>query len=628
MTQITWVAAPRWLSSSLLALVGSQLMVACAPADGTLVVQLSTDYAATDFDDVCFTLDDDTDCTSHLAVQFGQSFGRPVRIAAAEVTGGLHTVRLALSRQGEMRQSRQVSVRVDGTTVTTVLVTRSCEGSSCSGDRPECVAGQCVPAGCSPEAPTLCAVTAGCTADSECGGSECATARCIAGLCYREANDAACGAGSYCDAFRGCALTEIGAPHVTRVVTFVDATGAGSLVAPAVALAPSSGAIVASQFTGVVDLGGQTVTAVGTTDAFVVRYRDDGAIAWLAQLSGPGDDLLTGLDADDKHVYITGTASDGASIGGVTFTAPQLGYAVALDVTTGVVSWTYRFEGDGSAIRSTGNWVYVALDGDSGVITGGARLGPQLVVAVLDEGDGTLSGATSIADVAAGRSQVHAMMSWYGAVVVAGTLDAAATTSTDLITRGMGTDGFAFGVRETREQSGITSLAGDGDDAILAASGNALNEWVFGGYAGGPVDVGGEPIAWSAADTQRAAVAWTVGGSGGPVTLRYSDAAGASFVDGVAQGGASRVYLAGASGLDDLAMPTTGTAFVSRIDADGTESRIELDGPGLDVATDLIVYGDRTIYAVGVYSDGADLGLGPVSSGAAPTAGFLVRIEQ
>ena len=103
---------------------------------------------------------------------------------------------------------RRLRVELAADHAATVVITSDCFGVSCPApmDAPEateCLSGRCVTPDCSVEHPDGCGT--GCASAADCtDGAACAERSCLDGECFRHANDAACGAGEYCDVHAGC----------------------------------------------------------------------------------------------------------------------------------------------------------------------------------------------------------------------------------------------------------------------------------------------------------------------------------------------------------------------------------------------------------------------------------------
>ncbi len=105
--------------------------------------------------------------------------------------------------------SRDVTLHIDASYATTVVVTRDCRGFTCpiAGGDPTltaCVGGRCIDPRCTPLTPEFCGDPV-CTTDRVCTTAvACARPRCVERECFDVLDDALCAPGEHCDATRGC----------------------------------------------------------------------------------------------------------------------------------------------------------------------------------------------------------------------------------------------------------------------------------------------------------------------------------------------------------------------------------------------------------------------------------------
>lgn len=89
--------------------------------------------------------------------------------------------------------------------------------------------------------------------------------------------------------------------------------GGSTVVARAVAFAPGGDVVVAGNFFGGVDLGGELFTATGALDGFVARYTDNGDLRWARHLAGSGSQVPNSVAvAPDGTVWVGGVVEGGA----------------------------------------------------------------------------------------------------------------------------------------------------------------------------------------------------------------------------------------------------------------------------------------------------------------------------
>jgi hypothetical protein len=153
----------------------------------------------------------------------------------------------------------------------------------------------------------------------------------------------------------------LGAAQMTSQATAVDAAGdtyiAGSFTGPA-GFDPKSA---------------QTVAGFGGTDAFVAKYDLTGALLWVKDLGGTGNDQANALVLDGSgNAYVAGYYQGSATFGTVslTGTAGATDAFVAKLDPSGNVVWANSGGGAGSNVASA-----VAVDGSGNVYSAGRFVG-------------------------------------------------------------------------------------------------------------------------------------------------------------------------------------------------------------------------------------------------------------
>lgn len=139
-----------------------------------------------------------------LATERG--LGRGVRLARVDdVVPGDYVATVTLLWHGSERLARVGRRHVEGATLLTLAMTRTCVGVRCDDPAaPECHGGSCVVATCTEETPETC-TTAMCDASRPCSSSiTCVSASCSpSGLCIDAPDDTLCGAMQRCDPSAG-----------------------------------------------------------------------------------------------------------------------------------------------------------------------------------------------------------------------------------------------------------------------------------------------------------------------------------------------------------------------------------------------------------------------------------------
>lgn len=110
--------------------------------------------------------------------------------------------------------------------------------------------------------------------------------------------------------------------------------GSGTEWSYAVRVDRRSNKYVAGSFFGTAHFGTRTLTSSGDLDAFVMKFRSDGAMAWIVKAGGAGVDQAFGIAFDGfENVYIAGSFTDAAIFGstdGVSKTVNGAGASIYL----------------------------------------------------------------------------------------------------------------------------------------------------------------------------------------------------------------------------------------------------------------------------------------------------------
>lgn len=222
---------------ALLALVATGSLLGCAPST-SLTVQLTSDLVpGVEVDRASYEITQEgvSVGTGNRDLIGVGSLGRPIRLALVEgVTESSYDVRVRLERAGAVVAQRHVRVRVAGVTITTVLVSRGCQGIACADGTTDtstsCVGSRCEPIGCTEEHPELC-MSPECMHDADCAPSSiaCVDTICTQSLtCFDRPNDNACTTGQFCSTLTGCT-----SPGAGTTTTFDLVAGLRSNLLPA-----------------------------------------------------------------------------------------------------------------------------------------------------------------------------------------------------------------------------------------------------------------------------------------------------------------------------------------------------------------------------------------------------------
>jgi hypothetical protein len=255
----------------------------------------------------------------------------------------------------------------------------------------------------------------------------------------------------------------------------------GNAGAAAVAIDSKANIIVVGSFSGVVDFGGQILTAydpnaTGALDMFVAKFSSAGTLLWAKQFGGGQSDQANGVAVGaNDDLFIAGYIGIGnATFGTTTVTgAGMQNLAVARLTSAGAVTWA-RSWGNSTVTASS-----LAVDRANDVAVTGQFSGST------DIGGGTMAVTGNYTVFVAKYSGVDGSCRWAkafgGSGYNAGCGIATDPTTTNIVVTGGYTGSANFG-------GGPTS-ASAGEAAFLAgydASGNYLWAKTFGGtFAGG-----------------------------------------------------------------------------------------------------------------------------------------------
>lgn len=131
----------------------------------------------------------------------------------------------------------------------------------------------------------------------------------------------------------------------------------------AVAVDAAGNVFVTGDFSGQAVFGDITLTSVGETDIFLVKYDQNGAVQWARRAGGVGADAGNHVAVDiPGNVYITGWFRDSATFGNVTLTnTGEYTIFVARYDASGNLRWAVRPDrsqysyGSAVAVDSVGN---------------------------------------------------------------------------------------------------------------------------------------------------------------------------------------------------------------------------------------------------------------------------------
>ncbi|MCK9480977.1 MAG: hypothetical protein M0R38_04335 [Bacteroidia bacterium] len=122
-------------------------------------------------------------------------------------------------------------------------------------------------------------------------------------------------------------------------------------------------AFVSGRFSGKITFTNIEETAIGTHDAYLVKYNQTGAIVWYQLLTGKGETHCTKVSLDgNSNVYVGGYFSNYLKMGSdSSFALGETDLFVAKLDSTGLKNWLYH---KGSDKSETLNGLVALLNGD------------------------------------------------------------------------------------------------------------------------------------------------------------------------------------------------------------------------------------------------------------------------
>ena len=126
--------------------------------------------------------------------------------------------------------------------------------------------------------------------------------------------------------------------------------GADRDVGSSIAVGPDGAIYVVGQFSGTATVGATSITSAGSADVFVAKLTDDGAVTWARALGGPDFENGVAIATDaGGDVYVTGGFVNTTDIGGTSLTSVGSGDLFLARLTgEGAVTWAVRAGGTGS----------------------------------------------------------------------------------------------------------------------------------------------------------------------------------------------------------------------------------------------------------------------------------------
>ncbi len=363
---------------------------------------------------------------------------------------------------------------------------------------------------------------------------------------------------------------------------------------------------VTGYFSNSVTFGAIPLTSAGGTDIFVAKYSTNGALIWVRQFGGTGNEVVRGITANAAgDMFIVGSFEGTASFGSTTLISAggADAFVARVQSSAGIVSWAASAGGPGDD-RATG-------------IFGGFTLGVIGEFSGTATFQGAVPGRTTTLTSAGGQDVFgwalgDALGNFYNAISVGGTGDETAATASSssgvfqfplagsfsgtmtagangpvarVLTSAGGTDGFlATWDPVVNRISTAVAIGGAGDDAVQVVNTTGIAVVLagkFGATVTCPPGVGSPPIF-------------------PPISLTNSSASG------------SDVFWAAYNDLGSLLYPVYASAF---------------GGPGDENATGLAVDSTRQIYLTGTFTGSTRVG-GSLLSSAGLQDAFVTKLSS
>lgn len=178
------------------------------------------------------------------------------------------------------------------------------------------------------------------------------------------------------DSFVATYSTDFGA-HVWSTVLMTS----GALDFPCGVTAVGGDVVVTAGFSGTAMLGGVPLTAYGSEDIYVARYRGtNGAHVWSMRHGGSGWTDSGVIATDGSHLFVGGEFSGTVNLGGFDLAAAGTGldaFVASYNASDGSHVWSERFGGTGTdytaSIASSSTQLAVGINFDIDPITIGTR---------------------------------------------------------------------------------------------------------------------------------------------------------------------------------------------------------------------------------------------------------------
>lgn len=268
-----------------------------------------------------------------------------------------------------------------------------------------------------------------------------------------------------------------------------------------IAVAPGGDLVMAGTFEGTADLGGGAVTAAGSSDVWVARYRPDGTRIWSTRFGGAGLDDVYSVACDASgDTYLSGSFFGPVDFGGGVRTLTFGAFLIKLD-GAGAYQWDRAIDlggrgrafgitlPDASTVALVGKFNGTVNFGGGGVAAMSATA--DSFVAVYEAASGAFRWARPLAR---DPSSVVAASVAGDVVVVGDFLGTASLGGGNLTAQGASPDLFLVRYRSS-DGGHVWSLRRGGTSVETAYAVSADETSVYvGGRFQGSGDLGGDPL--------------------------------------------------------------------------------------------------------------------------------------
>ena len=268
-----------------------------------------------------------------------------------------------------------------------------------------------------------------------------------------------------------------------------------------IATAPNGDLVMAGTFEGTAELGGSTVTSVGSSDVWVARYRQDGSRIWSKRFGGSDHDDTYSVACDgDGNAYVSGSFFGPVDFGGGARMISFGAFLLKLD-SNGDYLWDRALDlgGGGRAFGiATPDQASVALVGK---FNGTVTFGDQTAVTAMSAADSFIavydarSGAHRWSRALARNPSSVNATSVGGDIVVVGDFTGTASLGGGALVAASPSPDIFLARYRTGDGAHVWSKrwGGTGTETAYAIGSDGTNVYVGGRFQGSS-ELGGEPL--------------------------------------------------------------------------------------------------------------------------------------